>query len=1054
MKIIATERELNLLIKARDEASKMFQNQEKNIGSLSSAMSSFGSVSGKSLSDLNTQISMTSGELADFKAAMQSGLQNEQWTAARDRVSEVKSELNSLSNVTEQYGPDLAATMAQTVKPMNDLRQQQRDVQTGFSDMNFNVSKFQGDASTIIGEIQKVGSEHKKVMDEMVIRDQTNQIFQNQEKSANGLNTAISNMGTSGNMSLSGLNTQIALTSTRLSDFKASMASGGVETDQAWINARDQLMAMRGELGLLTSLTAQYGPELAATMTESMKPMLSLRNKQKEIQKGFAELTFNRSKFQGDTDAFIRDIHRLGAEHKKVTDAMLANNDLAMMGIIRSVGVLMARSTQSEKIAQNYDTMNNPLYKVNNGLLAITGNFEKMAKAGMASALALKIVGPTGNMKQLQDQMNLINQGIMRYTMVSLAATIGAAMFYGALHKGAMENAAYAASWNSMITNLKAAFKPVMDVFVAIMPHVFNFIGAIAAMVAKFNEAHPTIAKVVGAFLLILPALFAILAPLAVGIGMVNGMAAAFSALWMLIGPLVVGLGAMTGTVLLVAAAIVGLATAVYLIYKNWDAIVAYFSNIWESIKSYAIQIWTAIADFFITYFEAYINLVTTVWTAIFEFYVAVWGKIFDVAKTIWNAIMDFFVWFWNAFTDILKAAWDIIVAAITWYWELISGIFKKAFDAIAPIVSGGWEIITTAFRAYIDTAVTILTAMWEIIKTVFAAAFLFVYYLVTGQWDKIGELFRTTGKKLGEIVSGAWEKIKDIWDVAFAKIRFVTLSVLGHIANLFIEAWEGIKSGVSASWELIKSTWNSGIDAVVMFTKTLWSDIKTAFFDGVENAKTKVSEVWANIKTAFNNGKENAKTTISEMWNDVVSFFTNAPGRIVAELTSLATQIMAKWTQIKTDAFEMGKNIIQGMIDGIQNMASAAAGAAMSAVKGAIDSAKGVLGIKSPSRVFMEIGEFTSEGLAIGIMRAAHMAREAAESLASSAISPFDNFGGDGTSPFSGGSADQGSGSGGVTNVYITFEERSVILPEVKDGPGFVKSLRGVSLKQAFKVQ
>lgn len=63
-----------------------------------------------------------------------------------------------------------------------------------------------------------------------------------------------------------------------------------------------------------------------------------------------------------------------------------------------------------------------------------------------------------------------------------------------------------------------------------------------------------------------------------------------------------------------------------------------------------------------------------------------------------------------------------------------------------------------------------------------------------------------------------------------------------------------------------------------------------------------------------------------------------------------------------------LGTQIINGLISGIGNMAQAAVDAVANVVNGAIGWAKDLLGIKSPSRVFREIGMFTIEGLVVGM--------------------------------------------------------------------------------------
>lgn len=94
----------------------------------------------------------------------------------------------------------------------------------------------------------------------------------------------------------------------------------------------------------------------------------------------------------------------------------------------------------------------------------------------------------------------------------------------------------------------------------------------------------------------------------------------------------------------------------------------------------------------------------------------------------------------------------------------------------------------------------------------------------------------------------------------------------------------------------------------------------------------------------------------VIERGAQVVRWFGELPGKIVGVLRGLASTL-----------FGVGADIVRGLISGIQSMAASVASAAANVVKGAIDAAKSALKIKSPSRVFMEIGDFTMQGLIKG---------------------------------------------------------------------------------------
>lgn len=114
--------------------------------------------------------------------------------------------------------------------------------------------------------------------------------------------------------------------------------------------------------------------------------------------------------------------------------------------------------------------------------------------------------------------------------------------------------------------------------------------------------------------------------------------------------------------------------------------------------------------------------------------------------------------------------------------------------------------------------------------------------------------------------------------------------------------------------------------------------------------------------------------------------------GSILAGLGALAGEAGAA-------ARDIGAEIINGMTSEIIAKAGEIAAAAVAAVQGALDAARSVLGIRSPSRAFAEIGHQTMAGFAQGVQegvgtatRAVTTALQAATTAAnwSSFFAPF----------------------------------------------------------------
>lgn len=313
-------------------------------------------------------------------------------------------------------------------------------------------------------------------------------------------------------------------------------------------------------------------------VTEQMK-MAAKASKMMSGQ--YSKLTESAKTYTGTTASFIDKIGDLGKQEKKLVDQFVAGNDRMRTSFYKSIGSILARSTASEKIAQNFERMGNPLYKLSNPLLKVSQGIENITKKSQPAYLALKMLGPTASMKSLQDMTVLITKGMMRFQSVALASAIASAVLYSSLHKAAMKNKEYSDSFNGMKDKVRQAFQPMVDVFTAVMPKIYDFVSAIADMTIKFNENHPMLAKIIQGFLMLLPAVTLLLSPLAVGIGLFGGLAAAWASLAPLVMPLVAGIAALSGPVVLVTAGIVALTAASIWVYKNWDL-----------VKSKAVELW------------------------------------------------------------------------------------------------------------------------------------------------------------------------------------------------------------------------------------------------------------------------------------------------------------------------------------------------------------------------------------------------------------------------------------------------------------------------------
>lgn len=117
----------------------------------------------------------------------------------------------------------------------------------------------------------------------------------------------------------------------------------------------------------------------------------------------------------------------------------------------------------------------------------------------------------------------------------------------------------------------------------------------------------------------------------------------------------------------------------------------------------------------------------------------------------------------------------------------------------------------------------------------------------------------------------------------------------------------------------------------------------------------------------------------LSQLPGNIASWLSGAISTVVGWVTQFASNATSAASQfgsklrsgleaIPGTLGNIGSNIVQGLVNGV----TGAAGKLVDAVKGAVDDAiqgaKNLLGIKSPSRVFRKIGQYVMQGAALGV--------------------------------------------------------------------------------------
>lgn len=303
----------------------------------------------------------------------------------------------------------------------------------------------------------------------------------------------------------------------------------------------------------------------------------------------------------------------------------------------------------------------------------------------------------------------------------------------------------------------------------------------------------------------------------------------------------------------------------------------------------------------------------------------------------------------------------------------------------------------------FVQTAISIFTTMGETVGVIIQSMTNFwnehsswLMPLITFVWGFISNVILNTITSIGTIVqsglavvdgvinffqnlfkgnfSGCWESIKQIFSNAIAfVISWMQVSFVAKGISLVKNMATGIPNLIKGLWSSGKNLFSQGVSACINFVKNLLSGATSNFNTLRTFGANAFQALWSV-----------AKNMMSRLLSSVISSIRQVPTN-VRNFMNQAVNVLKG-----INLFSIGKNMIQGLINGIKNMAGNVVGAIGSVVNGAISKAKKTLGINSPSKLFMQFGKWTGEGLAIGIDDENNRVTKASKGLASSVIGGY----------------------------------------------------------------
>jgi tape measure domain-containing protein len=314
--------------------------------------------------------------------------------------------------------------------------------------------------------------------------------------------------------------------------------------------------------------------------------------------------------------------------------------------------------------------------------------------------------------------------------------------------------------------------------------------------------------------------------------------------------------------------------------------------------------------------------------------------------------------------TDFLSSILSIIQSIMTFINENKAGIadFIAAWIRLSIIL----DVIKTIFSFLIGVVIGVVTVVAKL-----TAAFIFISNPIGGLIVLITFLLTMLlafGKQVGTTIGQIVYIFRWMTAMIMVGVQQIKDWLLGRIQSAV--------QGAVAKFEEMKAGVVAKVVEIAQSVQAKFTEIKTAI-------ATRVEEAWNTVKAKFASIRDEVVNRVTEAWNTVKAKFASIRDEVVNRVTEA-------WKKVQSiDWAKVGAGMISGMVQGVLSGAASLIDAVVGAAVSAYEAALAALGIASPSKLFMEVGELTMEGMAIGIRRAAGLAAEAMGSAMSQVAMP-----------------------------------------------------------------
>ena len=663
---------------------------------------------------------------------------------------------------------------------------------------------------------------------------------------------------------------------------------------------------------------------------------------------------------------------------------------------------------QFQLMNETIQASQSPIYKLNSGYRMLGNRVEKVIKNFSAQKVAIRMAN--GDMARYGLLLRGIQGGLTNLGIAFPMVGLAAAGMYSMIFNVALETDE---KLQKLVETVKGkllkAFEPMLSIVRDLTRGFLEFVGKVADMIIKFNEAHPLCAKIIQGFMLLLPALTVLLLPLTMlNVGL-KSFGVALNSLWALIGPFVAGIGSASAMALSLVVALGGVTLVLANLWKHNEKFRTAITNTANTIKSLVISAFekfkTVLQDLAKAFDEGGVAGVIQKVNSMFQSLIAtateklpqfiqkgaeivvkilegiatnlpkVYEKGRELLQKVLQGIVDVLPQLIESGAKVLEVWLNAMVSNISLVLnmglEIAMALIEGIMSVLPQLIETGMTILTTFGQMIIDNLPMILDAGIRILNT-----------LIEAIVSNIPMLINTATEIINSFVSFISENLPILINAGIEILMTLVNAIINNLPMLIECGIQVINTVVMAIIQNLPLLINAGIQLIGSLVTAILNNLPQLLSAGVQLVLSVVNGIVQSLPQILSAGGQIISSLFSalmqglgqllsaglQLVGSVAKGIISGVGQVVSGMGQVLSSVVQSAKSFGSQFVSIGGQLISGLVQGIKNGAKAVVSAISGVVQGAISGAKKLLGIKSPSRVFKQIGAWTSEGMSIGI--------------------------------------------------------------------------------------